>query len=107
MVLTRNMAGTSSALDQDTSSDSSGPQALIHQIPLDQLLGNLVIDEAPREPRLPRERETLQTYSTWLLNKPRFSQVCLQNLEPVKPFRPLQLLTKLSLEQTLTFTGVV
>lgn len=57
MVLTRNMAETLSTLDQDTLSDSSGPQAPIHQTPPDQLLGNLVIDEAPREPRQPRERD--------------------------------------------------
>lgn len=58
MVLTRNMAGTLSTLDQDTSSDSSGPvQAPVYQTPPDQLMGNLILYEAPREPRQPRERD--------------------------------------------------
>lgn len=57
MVLTRNMAGISSTLDQDTSSDSPGPQPPVHQTPPDQPMGNLILDEAPREPRQPRKRD--------------------------------------------------
>lgn len=58
MVLTCNMAGTLSTLDQYTSSDSSGPvQAPVHQTPPDQLMGNLILYEAPREPRQPREHD--------------------------------------------------
>lgn len=61
MVITRKIAGTSSTLDQDNSTDSSGSfiQAPlhVHQTPPDQLLGNLIIAEAPREPRQPREMD--------------------------------------------------
>lgn len=57
MVLTRTMAGTSSNLD-NSSSESSGPSAPpIHRTPPDQLLNNLIIHEAPRAPREPRERD--------------------------------------------------
>lgn len=57
MVLTRTMAGTSSNLD-NSSSESSGPSAPpVHRTPPDQLLNNLIIDEAPRSPREPRERD--------------------------------------------------
>lgn len=58
MVLTRNMAGTLSTLDQDTSSDSSGPvQVPVNQTPPHQLMGNLILYEAPREPRTTREHD--------------------------------------------------
>lgn len=57
MVITR--AGTSATTIMDSSStDSSGPAALPdHRTPPDQILNNLVIDEAPRATREPRERE--------------------------------------------------
>lgn len=62
MVITRNMVGTSSTPDQDDSNDTAGAsisQAPLHfhQTPPDQLMGGLVIDEAPREPRQPRQRD--------------------------------------------------
>lgn len=62
MVITRNMAGTSSTPSQDDSAGSSGPsisQAPLHNqhTPPDQMIGSLVIDEAPREPRQPRKRD--------------------------------------------------
>lgn len=56
MVQTRNMAGTSSTLDQDSSSSSENP-ATLHQTPPDQMLGKMHIDEAPRAPREPRQRD--------------------------------------------------
>lgn len=56
MVVTRNMAG-SSATHDETSSDSSGPQLQVHQTPPDQLIGNPIIDEAPRAAREVRERD--------------------------------------------------
>lgn len=61
MVITRNMAGTSSTPSQDDSAGSSGPsisQAPLHNQhkPPDQMVGSLVIDEAPREPRQPKKR---------------------------------------------------
>lgn len=64
MVVTRNMAGNSSASSHDDSagpsiqaiSQTSGPSL---QTPPDQMIGSLgiVINEAPREPRQPRERD--------------------------------------------------
>lgn len=62
MVITKNMDGTTSTPSQDDSAGSSGPsisQAPLHNqhIPPDQMIGNLVIDEAPREPRQPRKRD--------------------------------------------------
>lgn len=62
MVNTRNMAGTSSTPSQDDSAGSLGPsisQAPLHNqhTPPDQMIGNLVIDEASRELRQPRKRD--------------------------------------------------
>lgn len=64
MVITKNMAGTSSTPSLDDSTDTSGPsisQATlhVHQTPPDQLIGKLIINEAPREPQQPRERDLL------------------------------------------------
>lgn len=63
MVVTRNMVGTSSTPSQEDSASSSAPtisQAAGHdqRNPPVQMIGNLHhIDEAPREPRQPRERD--------------------------------------------------
>lgn len=54
MVLTR--AGTSANVD-NSSSDSSGPAPPDHRTPPEQIINNLIIDEAPRAPREPRERD--------------------------------------------------
>lgn len=62
MAITRNMAGASTTSSQEDSAISSGPtlsQAAGHiqQTRPDQMIGNLNIDEAPSEPRQPRERD--------------------------------------------------
>lgn len=55
MVLTR--AGTSATMDS-SSTDSSGPAAPpVHRTPPDQILDDIVINEEPRAPRKPRERD--------------------------------------------------
>lgn len=61
MVITRNMAG-SSATHDETSSNSSGPHFPAHQTPPDQLIGNLIVDEAPRALRNERERDQPDLY---------------------------------------------
>lgn len=55
MVLTR--AATSAPMDS-SSTDSSDPTApAVHRTPPDQILDNIIIDEAPRAPREPQERD--------------------------------------------------
>lgn len=53
MVLTR--AGTSA--NMDSSSSSSGPAPPDHRTPPEQIINNVTIDEAPRAPRQPQERD--------------------------------------------------
>lgn len=62
MDITRSMAGTSSTPSQDDSAGLSVPSVSLaplrdQRTPPEQMIGNLIIDEAPREPWKPRERD--------------------------------------------------